>query len=221
MPTRTPPNLGRGILAIWNDYAPEAEEFYERWYMSEHFPERLAVPGFLRGRRHEAISADRKYFTFYELERPDVLFSPAYLTRLEAPTAWTEEVMRHWGNMFRTVCERLRRKGDAIGGFVAVARWEAAVEVPLDLSDRVLAAIGDPGVVAVDLWRASARQNAATLESSKRPTPDKTISAALIVEATRLASIEKVARELPKLIGAVTPPTTIGTYRLIALQDSV
>ena len=26
-------NDGRGILSIWNDYPPDDEDFYERWYM--------------------------------------------------------------------------------------------------------------------------------------------------------------------------------------------
>lgn len=29
MSTRTPPGYARGILSIWNDIAPDAEEFYE------------------------------------------------------------------------------------------------------------------------------------------------------------------------------------------------
>lgn len=40
--------------------------------MTEHFPERLGVPGFLRGRGYRAIDADRTYFTFYDLESPEV-----------------------------------------------------------------------------------------------------------------------------------------------------
>ena len=87
------PSDGSGILSIWNDIAAESDAFYERWYMGEHFPERLGVPGFLRGRRYEAIQADRKYFSFYDLENADVLFSDAYLARLNAPTAWTQTVM--------------------------------------------------------------------------------------------------------------------------------
>jgi hypothetical protein len=60
MPTTLTPNAGTGILSVWNNIAPDVEDFYKRWYMSEHFPERLGVPGFLRGRRYAAIEADRK-----------------------------------------------------------------------------------------------------------------------------------------------------------------
>lgn len=219
MPARHPANQARGILSIWNDIAPGTEDFYERWYMSEHFPERLGVPGFLRGRRHEAIDADRKYFTFYELAHPDVLFSDAYIARLNAPTAWTETMMRSWGKMFRTVCERVRRQGEAVGGCVAVARWEGPADLPIDLAHKVQAALDDPAIVAIDHWRATARQNDATTEASGRPNPDQTISAALVIETTRMSSLGNAVARLPGLIGAAPAPV-IGTYRLIALQEA-
>ena len=33
----------KGILSIWNDMDVEHEDFYEQWYMNEHFPERLVA----------------------------------------------------------------------------------------------------------------------------------------------------------------------------------
>jgi hypothetical protein len=218
MRERYDPSRCRGILSVWNDVAPEQEDFYERWYMGEHFPERLGVPGFIRGRRYEAIEADRNYFTFYELTHPDVLFSDAYIARLNTPTTWTSTIMGHWGSMFRTVCERVRRKGDAIGGYVAVARWEVPADLPLDLADRVFAALDEPGIVAVDLWRATERQNEMTTEASRRPERDLFITAAMVIEGTRQKSIEKAAARLPGLVAPAEPPR-IGIYRMIALQE--
>ena len=221
MMSRKHPYLGGGVLSIWNDMSPEAEEFYERWYMTEHFPERLAVPGFLRGRRYVAVDADRKYFTFYDLDSPDVLFSTAYLDRLEAPTVWTQTVMRSWSNMFRTVCERVRRKGDAIGGFALAARWEGPADLPVDLADRIAAALTDPRVVAVDVWRATAEQNAGSKEASTRATPDATITAALVIETTSETALAAVRDALPGLLDTLPKPGAVGLYRLIALQDAV
>lgn len=220
MSTRTPPGYARGILSIWNDIAPDAEDFYERWYMTQHFPERLGVPGFLRGRRYLAIDADRKYFTFYELEAPEVLFSPAYVARQNAPTAWTATVMRSWGPMFRTVCERVRRKGEAIGGFCLVARWEGNVTLPIDLADRIFAMLDDPAVAAVDHWRASERQNDTMKEATLRPVADRTIGAALVIETTREAALASLTERLPGLLGSAPTPSATGTYRLIAAQDA-
>jgi hypothetical protein len=219
MPPTLTANTGTGILSVWNDIAPDVEDFYERWYMNEHFPERLGVPGFLRGRRYAAIEADRKYFTFYDLESPQVLFSPAYLARLNAPTPWTQKIMGHWSGMFRTVCERVERHGDAVGAYVAVARWETPVVLETGFADKLHEKLADPAVVAIDLWRASPEQNAPTAEASKRPSPDRTIAGALVIEATRVASVEKAAAALPMLIGTLPAPAAIGIYGLIALQD--
>lgn len=213
------PLKGTGILSVWNDIAADAEDDYERWYMAEHFPERLGVPGFLRGRRYAAIEADRKYFTFYDLESPRVLFSEAYLARLNAPTPWTRRIMGHWGGMFLTVCERVARQGDAVGAYVAVARWDAPVTLDAPLAARLLERLADPAIVAIDVWRASTRQNASTAEAATRPAPDKTITGAVVIEATRVASVEKAAAALSRMLAPVPTPDAIGIYGLIALQD--
>jgi hypothetical protein len=48
-----------GILAIFNNVAPGREAEFEEWFQHEHLAERIAVPGFLLGRRHEAVMAIR------------------------------------------------------------------------------------------------------------------------------------------------------------------
>jgi hypothetical protein len=51
------PLIGTGVLAIWNDVAPEAEAEFNAWYLEQHLPERLAVPGFRRARRWWSATA--------------------------------------------------------------------------------------------------------------------------------------------------------------------
>ena len=129
--------------------------------------------------------------------------------------------MGSWGAMFRTVCQRVRRRGVAVGGYVAVARWETPASLPVDLPDRLFAAHDDHGVVAIDLWRATERQNEASKEAQTRPIADKVISSALIIEATREANMRHAAAALPRLLGVTTPaPSAVGLYRMIALQDA-
>src|SRR5262245_46328062 len=64
-----------GILAIWNDCRAGRGAEFDAWFQGEHLLERLAVPGFLLGRRHQAISGNSGYFNFYLVESPDVLTS--------------------------------------------------------------------------------------------------------------------------------------------------
>ena len=54
-----------GILAIFNDCRAGREAEFEVWFQGEHLLERLAVPGFLFGRRHKAISGSAGYFNYY------------------------------------------------------------------------------------------------------------------------------------------------------------
>lgn len=212
------PSAGTGILSVWNEYPPEDAAFYERWYMTEHFPERLGVPGFLRGRRYRAVDADRTYFTFYELESPDVLFSGAYIARLNDPTAWTQRIMARWSSMFRTACRRVARIGDAAGGFVAAARFEEPVAISRGQARELKERLADPCVVAVDIWQATTEQNGQTKEASARPEADRWISGAVIVETTSEASARRARELLPSLLGA--KPASTGIYALIALQDA-
>lgn len=44
----------QGVLVIWNDIRDGRASDFEFRYRNEHFPERLAVPGFRIGRRHDA-----------------------------------------------------------------------------------------------------------------------------------------------------------------------
>src|SRR5262249_57393000 len=85
----TPP----GILAIFNNVAPGREPEFEEWFQHEHLQERLAVPGFLLGRRHEAVQGEPRYFNFYVTRSAEVLRSAEYRLRLNAPTAMTRTVM--------------------------------------------------------------------------------------------------------------------------------
>lgn len=220
MPAAIDPTAGTGILSVWHEYPADDATFYERWYMTEHFPERLGVPGFLRGRRYRAIDADRTYFTFYELASPAVLFSEPYLARLNAPTAWTEAIMKRWSSMFRTVCRREARVGAAIGGFATVARFEGPAAISRGQAQEIKERLGDPTVVAVDIWQATPEQNSTTKEAAARPEADSFISAAVLVETTGEAGARQVKGRLPELLGPAATPAVIGVYRLIALQDS-
>ena len=71
--------MTQGILVIFNDVAAGREAEFDAWFQGEHLVERLAVPGFLFGRRHQAISGSAGYFNFYLVESPNVLTSKPYL----------------------------------------------------------------------------------------------------------------------------------------------
>src|ERR1043165_8925744 len=114
-----------GILAIFNNVAPGREAEFEAWFQHEHLAERIAVPGFLLGRRHEAIAGAPRYFNFYVTTSSAILKSPAYLERLDHPTPMTRTVMSEiFKDMIRTACDRVFRRGALRGTGVVAVRFQ-------------------------------------------------------------------------------------------------
>src|SRR5260221_9525952 len=135
-----------GILAIWNDCRAGREAEFEAWFQGEHLLERLAVPGFLFGRRHQAISGSAGYFNFYLVASPDVLTSKPYLERLDNPTPMTKLIMSEvFINMNRTVCRRTIRRGGFPGAYVVTVPFNAEVDEAA-LVNRLKVARQNPAV---------------------------------------------------------------------------
>ena len=81
-----------GLLAVWTDIAPEAEAEFNQWYNTEHIPQLLGVPGFLTGRRYQAVEGKPQYLALYELTDVDVLKGDAFRQVREMPTEWTKKM---------------------------------------------------------------------------------------------------------------------------------
>jgi len=96
--------LGKAAVAMWWDVAPEMRAEWEDWHSHEHMPERLAIPGFLRGTRWNALSGEPSYFVTYEVAQLATITSGAYLERLNNPTPWSRKMMPHHRNMVRSLC---------------------------------------------------------------------------------------------------------------------
>jgi hypothetical protein len=151
------PLLGRGVLAIWHTIAPEGEAEYWRWHDREHIPERVGVPGFLRGRRYRSLQRSLEYLDFYEVEQPDTLRSAAYLARLNDPTAWTRRVVPHFRDTLRVGYRVAESRGHGQGGVLLALRFTPAggAAAPGPPGGAAAAAAQDvTGVVGVHLLEA-------------------------------------------------------------------
>ena len=83
----------KGFLLVTMQPPPALEEEFNAWYDSEHIPERLAVPGILTGLRFVAVDGHPRYLAMYDLERFEVLTSPAYLkVAYDKSSPWTRRV---------------------------------------------------------------------------------------------------------------------------------
>lgn len=122
--TTTP---ARGALLLLFDVADEARDEHDDWHTHEHMPERLALPGFLRGSRWaRAAGEGPRYAVVYEVAEPAVLDGAAYRARLEQPTPWTARMMRHYVGMRRTLCAVAAAQGEGLGGTSLVITLDAA-----------------------------------------------------------------------------------------------
>jgi hypothetical protein len=188
--------LGRGFLAIWNDVAEGSDAEVDQWYIREHAPERVGLPGFLRGRRFVAIDGRPKYFTLYETESAKVLASPSYLARLNDPTPWSRKALQLFRNTNRTACDLTRSLGQGTGGVMATLRLASApardAALRTWLSDSALpATVAEPGVVAVALGEADlSATRVPTAERSLRDRDDEVAAWVVLVEGIDAESVE-------------------------------
>jgi hypothetical protein len=117
--------LGRAVVAIWNDILPEQKANFIEWHNREHIPERVGIPGFLRGRRYEAWYGEPAYYTLYEARDQTVLTGSDYLERLNNPTTWTKEATAAFRNTTRGVCTTVFTAGAGDGGAMVTLRFDA------------------------------------------------------------------------------------------------
>jgi hypothetical protein len=200
-----------GILAIFNNVAPGRETEFETWFQHEHLAERLAVPGFLLGRRHEAVSGEPRFFNFYVTESADVLKSPAYLSRLDDPTPLTRTVMSEiFKDMIRTVCHRTFRVGTMRGAAVVTVRFG---ERPDDnaLKNAIETLMQDAAVACGEIWSAASSRDFPISEEERLRGGDRKIEACLLVETLRLPEAERIAAGLAGLF----PQAAVAVYRLL------
>ena len=147
---------GTGAVAIWHDIVPEGRDEFYAWHGREHMPERVGIPGFLRGRRYVAIRGAPEYFNLYETASPAVVTGADYLARLNAPTPWTVATVRHFRNVARALCEVAASVGEGQGGLVATFRYAvpdaAATAHRARLATKTIGATAsEPGIAGCHL----------------------------------------------------------------------
>lgn len=200
-----------GILAIFNDCRPGREAEFEAWFQGEHLIERLAVPGFLFGRRHQAISGSAGYFNFYLVESPAVLTSKPYLARLDNPTPMTKTVMSEiFINMNRTVCRRTLRKGGFRGAYAVTVRFNAAPDEAA-LSTELDASTADPAVAGGEIWIALDPKGIPVSQEEKLRGGDQKIAGCLMIDTLRQAEAETIGASLARKF----PGTEVGVFRVL------
>ena len=187
------PLLGAGVLAIWNGVAPGYDAEFVEWHVKEHIPERVGVPGFLRGRRYVAVDGTPAYFNFYETESYQVLSSAPYLARLNDPTPWTRKVVSNFKDTSRTICDVAHSSGRGIGAWIETIQLQTSIdatEFSRRMAGGLLAEIAEQrGVSGVHLLRGVPEANKAdTAEKAMRGVRDKEADWIFLVETVTAQS---------------------------------
>jgi hypothetical protein len=216
---------GEGAVAIWHDIAPEGREEFYAWHGEEHMPERVGIPGFLRGRRYVAIKAGLEFFNLYEALSPQVVTGVDYRTRLDSPTPWTISTVRHFRSVARSICRVAATYGRGQGGHAATWRYDVdegrAREHEKALAERILPELARrPGVAGAHLLIADAEASAVDT-AERKARSEKNVIPRWIVMVEGWAdetAFEALCREaLPEAVlsglGA-TGPADFGLYRL-------
>jgi hypothetical protein len=194
-------NAGHGFMAIWSDVAPGDFDFYHRWLLKQHFPERVGIPGFISARvfRRQA-GPDLQFFIIYETSSPEVLASPAYLARLNDPTPMTQEVMPKLKNFVRGAGRVVQSSGVCGGGAARVMRFEEAHPLLSDANARsaLFEKINEiERVLSVRLFEVDIAPTAIqTKEKKIRTSKEEIYNQLLVIEAVDFEALEAVSERL-------------------------
>lgn len=200
-----------GILAIFHDCRAGREDEFNAWLQGEHMHERLAVPGFLFGRRHQAISGSAGYFMFYLVESPEVLTSKPYLERLDNPTPMTKRIMSEvYLNMNRTVCRRTIRRGAFRGAYAVTARFNEAPDAGA-LTATLDDLVRDTSVAGGEIWIAPDSAGMPVSMEEKLRGGDKKIKGCLMVDTLRQSDAETLGARLSRQF----PGAELGLFRVL------
>ena len=205
--------LGQAVLAMWWDVSPECRAELEHWHAHEHFPERLALPGFNRASRWTAADGGDGFFVMYELDDHAVLASTPYVARLNAPSPWSTRMMSLHRGMVRTQCRVLLSHGAVTARHALTIRLspQDAEALQRGLGELASAVVQRPGLVGLHLLRHEAPALAATTEQRIRGNADRAADWVIVACGYDLAALRSLdAAELGdaalKAMGAAPGP---------------
>jgi hypothetical protein len=178
---------------------PDAIAEHDDWHTHEHLPERLAIPGFLRGTRWISIRGQPRYLVVYEVATLATLTSAPYLERLNNPSAWTSTMMQHYRGMTRGLCTVLGSHGLGMGHLTYLVRFKPRAESEESLRtwllEETLPALPVKRGVGGAHFLQGATPAPMTNEQSIRG-PDAGIDSALLVMGYDTDALMALAQEL-------------------------
>jgi len=222
------PLRGRAFLSLWSGVSQGYERELDRWHTIEHMPERLGVPGFLRGRRYvHTRPSDHPLFILYEAAHIETFRSPGLVARLNDPTDWSKKVQPGLVNFVRSPCHTLISLGEGLGGALLVIRISGDIantaEVSHSLASAAPAMARLHGVTAVHIGQHVPEiASGETAETRLRPTASvPRFSYVVLVEGIGSSELDDA---MPKVVNIATTASLgtceAGVYRLAYLLEA-
>jgi hypothetical protein len=116
---------GKAVMINWSNVEPRHRDIYYAWHDREHIAGRVSLPGFLRGRRHLAIDADRDIFNLYEVQDLGALTGAAYVSKTNNPSAATQATAGMITDAIRALAHVRYTAGIGVGACVQTLRFDA------------------------------------------------------------------------------------------------
>jgi hypothetical protein len=214
---------GRAFNAMWSSLSEGYAHELDRWHTIEHMPERLGVPGFLRGRRYiDATASDHSMFILYEVAHIETFRSPGLIARLNDPTEWSKKVQPALLNFIRGPCQTLISLGEGVGGAMLTARMSAdardGIDATYEITCMAPALARLHGVTAVHIGQ-HLPDNLDTAEKQLRPkaTPPA-FGFVILLEGIGVAELEAARSDVVKLAPR-SYSMDFGVFRLAYLLD--
>jgi hypothetical protein len=207
------PLLGSAAMLLSFDVEAGAIEEHDRWHTQEHLPERLSIPGFLRGTRWVASEGSPRYMVVYEVDRLETLASEGYLARLDSPTPWTQKMMPHYRGMSRGLCNILGSLGVGQGGVAGLIRFtpRATDCVRWLLEEGLPSMLEAPGIGSAHLLQGA--QAAAMTNEQRIRGADRDVDCAVIAMGYDEGAVTTQSRKLGEDLAARAAGVHCATYR--------
>ena len=232
-----------GLLAVWNDCDESVLDRYEHWYMNEHLPDRVGLPGVQQGVRYETInpspqSASPRFFTSYDLDDVSVLEAPAYQAALLNPTPDTQFIMAHFKNMCRTIARLIDYEGRAAGAWVVTLRLgqiqggNKPRHADIDAWQQILRAHAPQAACRWRLYESVLAKppsnqtsfvTASSPEARFRPGTDAVAHGVLVIEHLRAADAHRTIHQwmsLPDIQSLIHPLDRVDEFLEMARLDA-
>jgi hypothetical protein len=102
--------MSAAALAVLMEAPASLEEEFNDWYDTEHFPQRMALPGFVQGQRWVCVQGWPRYLAVYDLSDSDALSSRAYRdVSAENSTPWSRRILPRTIGRQRLILEALNQ----------------------------------------------------------------------------------------------------------------